>query len=309
LVSGLAAVGHAITRSQLARAFADRAVTVDGKPIKASLTIDEPLSVRVVLPTPEPLSAAPEPIPLQIVHDDDAILVIDKAPGMAVHPGPGHPGGTVVNAVLHHLGVQADALPVLEGNDAYRPGIVHRIDRDTSGLLVVAKHRRALEALAAQFREHDITREYLGIVRGQPTFEDRRVETSHARDPADRRRFAPAVRGATRTAITRLFVVERLGPAALMRFELQTGRTHQIRMHARHLSHPLLGDVLYGRPPKHEGVKRVAERLGRHALHAARLGFVHPETGSLVSFRSALPSDLQDALTALREIGADTPTG
>lgn len=299
VVAGLASAGYETSRSQLARAFERGKVWHAGRVLKAGHRVEHAMPVTVELPTPAPLDAFPEPIPLSIVHDDDDLLVVDKAPGMAVHAGPGHARGTLVNAVLHHLGVQADALPTLPGNEAYRPGLVHRLDRDTSGLIVLAKHQRALEHLAAQFRAHSVERSYLGIVRGVPAFEQRRVETTHARDPGERRRFAPDVPGAKRRAITQLEVLERLSQAALVRFRLETGRTHQVRMHARWLGHPLVGDGLYGARPADARMREIAQRLGRHALHAAELGFVHPD-GRRLHFESALPEDMQTALRALR---------
>jgi 23S rRNA pseudouridine1911/1915/1917 synthase len=299
VVVGLANAGYEISRSQLARAFERGKVWHAGRSLKPGHRVEQAMPVTVQLPTPAPLDAFPEPIPIEIVHDDDDLLVIDKAPGMAVHAGPGHSRGTLVNAVLHHLGVQADQLPVLPGNEAYRPGLVHRLDRDTSGLIVLAKHQRALEFLAAQFRAHTTERSYLGLVRGVPRFDTLRVETTHARDPADRRRFAPDVPGATRRAITHVEVVERLVDAALVRFRLETGRTHQVRMHARHLGHPLVADSVYGSRPADPGRREIAERLGRHALHAAELGFAHP-AGQHMRFSSELPEDMQAALRALR---------
>ncbi len=296
---GLARAGYEATRSQLARSFERGKVLHEGRRLKPAFVLERAISVTVELSVPPPLDAFPEPIPLVLVHDDDDLLVVDKAAGMTVHAGPGHSTGTLVNAVLHHLDAAADELPTLPGNDAYRPGLVHRLDRDTSGLIVVAKHARALEALAAQFRAHSIERSYLGIVRGEPSFEERRVETSHSRDPKERRRFAPDVAGAHRRAVTVARVCERLRGAALLQFTLETGRTHQIRMHARHLGHPLVGDTLYGARPKDARMGAVADALGRHALHAAVLGFVHPDGRSL-RFESALPPDMLAALASLR---------
>lgn len=299
VVAALARAGHQVSRSQLARAFDRGEVVCDGIPLTPGAALKEALEVEVVLPVPEPLAAFPEPLELRVVHDDAALVVIDKRAGMPVHAGPGHPSGTLVNAVLHHLGAQADELPVLPGNEDYRPGLVHRLDKDTSGLIVVAKHLRALEHLAAQFREHSIERSYLGIVRGEPSFTHLRVETTHARDPADRRRFAPETAGAKRQATTTMEIVERLEGAALVRFVLETGRTHQIRMHARHVGHPLLGDELYGSTPRSEGLRALSRQLGRQALHAAVLGFLHPD-GETMRFECAPPEDMQAALRALR---------
>lgn len=270
-----------------------------GRPLKASKVVEAPLSVTVALPAVEPLRAEAEALPLTVLHEDADLLVIDKAAGMVVHAGPGHARGTLVNAVLHRLGVSAEALPVLPGNDATRPGIVHRLDRDTSGVMVVARHARAQEGLAAQFRAHSIRREYLGVVSGEPSITTRRVETLHGRDPADRRCFTPEVREGRR-AITTIAVEERLGDAALCRFTLETGRTHQIRMHASWLGHPIVGDALYGRGSGSARVRALGAGLGRHALHAAILGFRHPMSGAWLEFVAALPRELAELVAALR---------
>lgn len=300
LVDAFAEAGLAgLTRSRLARAFAAGGVTIAGKPAKPGMKVERPTPVEVVLqPTPPLAHARPEPIPLTIVHEDAAVLIVDKPAGMVVHAGPGHPDGTLVNAVLHHLGVSADALPTLPGNGPERPGIVHRLDRDTSGLLAIAKTLAAQEALARQFRDHTIDRAYLGIVLGVPTFEVRRIETTHGRDPDDRRRFSPE--HGHRRAVTTMTLVRPLARdhAALVRFTLETGRTHQIRMHARHVGHPILGDATYGRRPRDPDLRGRADALGRHALHAAVLGFDHPDPSrGRVRFEASLPSELADLLS------------
>lgn len=305
LVEALQEAGHACTRSQLARAFEAGEVIADGRRLKPSMRIEGPLDVEVILPQPEPLRAEPEALPLVVLHEDDDLLVVDKPAGMVVHAGPGHARGTLVNAVLHHLGVGPDGLPVLPGNDASRPGIVHRLDRDTSGVLVIAKNPAAQEALAAQFRTHTLHRRYLGLVEGVPPWDERRVETGHARDPACRRRFAP-IEGARRQARSDVAVLRRLLGAALLGFTLHTGRTHQIRMHARHLGFPILGDPLYGRRPRHAEVREAVRGLGRHALHAERLELRHPRDGALWRWSSPLPADLQALVRTLAP--ADEPT-
>lgn len=310
LTRALAAADRGVTRSMLARAFAAGGVRVDGRVCKPSRLVESRLQVSLTLPAPAPLSASPEPIPLSILHEDDDLLVIDKPAGMVVHPGPGHTHGTLVAAVLHHLGVRAQDLPVLPGNDATRPGIVHRIDRDTSGAVVVAKHARAQEILAAQFRAHSIERRYWALVCGDPPWPSRTVHTGHARDPADRRRFHPAPFGrGVREAITTLSVRERLGAAAVIEAMLQTGRTHQIRMHARHVGHPILGDAVYGGAARREPLASVSRALGRHALHAATLGFAHPDGGRAVRFEAALPPELVEAVAALQAAGAGRRDG
>ena len=214
--------------------------------------------------------------------------------------------------MLHHLGARADELPVLPGNDATRPGIVHRLDRDTSGLLVVAKHARAQEGLAAQFRRHDLERAYLGLLAGEPSWRTRTVDTLHGRDPADRRRFSPNV-SQGRRAITHMQVEQGMGQASLVQFTLETGRTHQIRMHAAWLGHPILGDAIYGGLPPGPGsggraetppwLRKRLQDIDRHALHAAVLGFVHPITGAPMRFESPLPAELAALLEDLRAFG------
>jgi 23S rRNA pseudouridine1911/1915/1917 synthase len=304
LVEALVSLGLELTRSQLARSFAAGQVRIDGRVAKPGIKLERAVEVELELLAPEPLAhAQPEPIPLRIVHEDRALLVIDKPAGMVVHAGPGHSHGTLVNAVLHHLELDrdADALPVLPGNGPERPGIVHRLDRDTSGLIVVAKTLPALTALAEQFRAHSIERAYLGVVHGVPSWAQQRVETWHGRDPSERRRFS-AEHG-ERRAITTMSVVRALGPlAALLRFELETGRTHQIRMHARHVAHPIFADALYAtrasRSVREPRIAALVEQLGRHALHAAVLGFEHPDGGRL-RFESPLPPELAQLVSTL----------
>ncbi len=307
LVDALAEAGHACTRSQLSRAFDAGEVTADGRALKASVRVDRPMEVDVVLPRVEPLRAEPEALPLSVLHEDDDLLVVDKAAGMVVHAGPGHSRGTLVNAVLHHLGIGADGLPVLPGNDATRPGIVHRLDRDTSGVLVIAKHQAAQEALAAQFRTHSLHRRYVGLCEGRPSWAQQRVETGHARDPADRRRFAP-IESAQRRAISEVAVHRRLMGASILKWTLHTGRTHQIRMHARHLGVPILGDGLYGRTPRDARVRNAIEGLTRHALHAELLELKHPTRGVLVRWTSPLPAELRAVVDALRRDAAAGPS-
>src|SRR5690606_33396145 len=201
--------GHATTRSALAHAFERGDVVADGKRLKPGQKVDRELTVEVTLPVPQPLRAEPEDIPLDIVYEDDVVLVVDKPAPLPVHAGPGHPTHTLVGAVLHHLGVEPSALPVLPGNDPTRPGIVHRLDKDTSGLLVVTKTPQAQAHLAEQFRRHTIERAYLGVSEGSPTWTKLRVDTPHRRDPRDRRRFAPVGDGGRR-AITDMQVERRL---------------------------------------------------------------------------------------------------
>lgn len=295
LVAALQREGHSCSRSQLARAFASGQVSVAGvvagKPSRLVDAAMRATPVELELEVARPVEAVAEDLPLTIVHEDEHLLVIDKPAGMVVHAGPGHERGTLVNAVLHHLGVTAKDLPVLPGNDETRPGIVHRLDRDTSGLIVVARNARAQEGLAAQFRVHALRRRYLGVVWGVPGFTKKSLRTRHGRDPGDRRRFSPHV-DEGREAITHLEVLGPLRDAALLAFRLQTGRTHQIRMHCRLLGHPIVADAMYGGTTGSSTRRAISAALGRHALHAAELGFTHPISGQALDFTAPLPADL-----------------
>lgn len=255
----------------------------------------------VEVPEPEDATPAAQHIPLVIVYEDDHLIVVDKPAGMVVHPAPGSPDGTLVNALLFHCGASLSGI-----GGVRRPGIVHRLDKDTSGLLVVAKNDRTHKALAAQFADHGRTgpleRAYLAFVWGAPDLPSGTVDAPLARHPVARERIA--VRSSGRFAIThwqRLAAyTDMLGRpiATLVECQLETGRTHQIRVHMAHIGHPLLGDALYGvgqrtrasRLP--EAAREALDGLGRQALHAARLGFEHPATGEVLSFASPLPPDL-----------------
>lgn len=300
LVAALREAGHVMSRNALRASFDAGEVTLDGRRLKPSLEVVRPMVVSVVLHPPAPLRAVPEPVPLSILHEDADLLVIDKPAGIVVHPSAGHAGGTLVNGVLHHLGVGADGLPVLPGNDATRPGVVHRLDRDTSGAMVFTKTPAAAASLAAQFQAHSIERRYIGVLSAVPELDEQTLETPHNRDPAERKRFAPVEGSSSRRAVTHVKVVERMPAAAIAHFTLETGRTHQIRMHARHLGAPIFGDTLYGKPPRDEVRRGLWTGLGRHALHAELLGFEHPQTGAMVRFTSALPSELETLVTVLR---------
>ncbi|MGH1346828.1 MAG: RluA family pseudouridine synthase [Nannocystales bacterium] len=300
LVAALREAGHVMSRNALRASFDAGEVTLDGSRLKPSLEVARPMVVSVVLHPPAPLRAVPEPVPLAILHEDADLLVIDKPAGVVVHPSAGHSGGTLVNGVLHHLGVGADGLPVLPGNDATRPGVVHRLDRDTSGAMVFTKTPAAAASLAAQFQAHSIERRYLGVLSALPAFDLQTFETPHNRDPGERKRFAPVEGGSSRRAVTHVKIVERMPTAAIAHFTLETGRTHQIRMHARHFGAPIFGDALYGKPPRDEVRRGLWTRLGRHALHAEVLGFQHPSTGAQVRFTAVLPPELDTLISALR---------
>ena len=295
LAQRLAAEG--LSRSALARLCDEGRVTVRGAAVKANYRLKRGDEVRLDVPPPPPSEAEPEDIPLPIVYEDDDLLVVDKPAGLVVHPAKGHARGTLVNAVLFHADVDDD-------EDPLRPGIVHRIDRFTSGLLVVAKSPAAREVLIARFRAHDIERSYVALAEGVPpgavTY-----DTLYNRHPVDRVRFSSKAREGKR-AVTHVRVLEALagGAAAYVRCNLETGRTHQIRVHLSDAGFPLLGDPLYGRRARDPQVRAVAEALGRQALHAEVLGFAHPITGQPLRFESEPPEDFRVALAALRAISA-----
>ncbi len=302
-----------LSRSRLARLIADGAVTVDGVVAGARDRVAEGAEVVVAVPAPDDPETRAEAIPLVVVHEDADLIVIDKPAGMVVHPAPGSPSGTLVNALLHHFG---GALSGVGG--ARRPGIVHRIDKDTSGLLVVAKSDAAHHGLAAQFAAHSAERRYLAVCHGVPDAADPRLRgvrgaswegadvlrlaTRLARHRTDRQRQAVVAEGG-RHAVTRLRVLEGLGAAALLECRLETGRTHQIRVHLAHAGHALIGDPTYGGarrlPGGHPGAAAAAG-FARQALHAATLGFEHPVTGAAMAFEAALPDDMADLRDALR---------
>jgi 23S rRNA pseudouridine1911/1915/1917 synthase len=257
-----------------------------------------------VSPEPPPATTAePDPsIALSVVFEDAHLLVIDKPAGLVVHPARSHTGGTLVNALLAHGGFERAGADARDPAGHLRPGIVHRLDKGTSGLLVVAKDAPTREALKALFAAHEIEREYLALVVGEAR--DATYDTLHARHPTDRLRFTSRTQTGRR-AVTHVRVLERLDQATtLVACRLDTGRTHQIRVHlAERAGTPILGDPLYGRPPKAPALRALGEALGRQALHARVLGFVHPATGEPVRWTSALPDDIETCLGALRGMG------
>lgn len=249
---------------------------------------------QVAIPEPTPAHNVAQDIALDIVFEDEHLLVVDKPAGLVVHPAAGNADGTLVNALLHHC---AGRLSGIGG--VARPGIVHRIDKDTSGLLVVAKTDVAHEGLAAQFARHSLHRAYRAIVAGLPRPTSGTVDAPLARSAANRKKMAIVECGRGKRAVTHYKVLEPLRDAALVECRLETGRTHQVRVHMASLGHPLLGDPVYGRSrPEH---REVLKRLGFHrqALHAAELGFVHPVSKENLTFKSPLPSDIQELFGAL----------
>jgi 23S rRNA pseudouridine1911/1915/1917 synthase len=248
-----------------------------------------------VRPLPPPPSAAqPEDLPLEVLHEDSHVLVLVKAAGMVVHPAPGHAGGTLVNALRYRQSVRE-----LEADETERPGIVHRLDKDTSGVMVVAKTVAAREGLIAQFQRHELTREYVAIALGHPPAAFS-LDTWHGRHPTDRKRFTTRTDRGKR-AITHVRVLERLYSASLVACTLETGRTHQIRVHLAEHGYALLADHVYGSAQRDPRLQRAAQAIGRQALHARSLGFRHPVTQQPLLFEAAPPDDFARALAALRD--------
>ncbi len=240
---------------------------------------------------PERMSAEPQEIPFELLFEDAHLIILDKPAGLVVHPAPGHADGTLVNALLYHGEVQG-------GADPLRPGIVHRLDKDTSGVMVVAKTPQAHERLVEMFQQHSLERAYLAIALGRPP-QAVTYDTFHGRHPGNRKKFTSrGDRG--RQAVTRLETVELLHGSSLVRCYLETGRTHQIRMHLTEDGHPILGDALYGKSISDPELRRVATELGRQALHAVLLAFAHPITGEAMRFETEPPEDFQQALRSLR---------
>jgi 23S rRNA pseudouridine1911/1915/1917 synthase len=308
-----------LSRSRLGRLIETGAVTVNGAVVEnPRFKVSEGDEITVTVEAAIESDIVGEDIPLVVVYEDDDLIVIDKPAGMVVHPAPGTPNGTVVNALIHHCG---DSLSGVGGEK--RPGIVHRIDKDTSGLLVAAKSDRAHHGLAAQFEDHSVNRRYLAICYGAPDQNDPRihgvkgtnfepgnilkVQTFLGRHKIDRQRQAVSFTQG-RHAVTRARIIESLGVppvAALLECWLETGRTHQIRVHMAHVGHSLIGDPVYGGRRKlnvkaiGEAGAEAAAAFSRQALHAATLGFEHPVTGEWIEFESDLPEDMQALLTAL----------
>lgn len=262
--------------------------------ISASTKVVAGQFFTITLPPPTPLDTVAQDIPLVIVHEDADLIVVDKPAGLVVHPAAGNLDGTLVNALLHHC---AGRLSGIGG--VARPGIVHRIDKDTSGLLVVAKTDRAHEGLARQFKDHSIDRLYAAIVYGVPTPGSGTVDSWIGRSDADRKKMAVHREGRGKHAVTHYRTIMRLRGATMVECRLETGRTHQVRVHMAHLGHPLIGDPVYGRERK--GFKSILETLGfkRQALHAKTLGFIHPVTDKPLLFQSVLPADMQELLSEL----------
>ena len=284
-----------LSRSAAARLTEQGAVLVGGQAKDKKYLVRQGEQVSLFLPFPEECDAKPQNIPLDILFEDQDLLVINKPQGMVVHPAPGNPDGTLVNALLYHCG---DSLSGIGGE--IRPGIVHRIDKDTSGLLVVAKNDEAHQGLSAQLSGHHISRVYFALVQGGFREDEGKINLPIGRHPQDRKKMAVIKdnQHRAREAVTHYRVLARYGNISLVRVELETGRTHQIRVHMSHMGHPLLGDPLYGTNPTPFEKKHSALLKGQ-CLHAGELSFTHPKTGKQMHFSCPLPQNFQSLVQIL----------
>jgi len=277
----LAAQAAELSRARIQALMKEGRVTCDGRPMKANDKPKAGLTVEIRVPAPAPALPQPENIPLDIVYEDGDCLVLNKPAGRVVHPAPGHASGTLVNALLYHC----RDLGGVGGIE--RPGIVHRLDKDTSGLMVVAKNDAAMAGFVRLFQTHGIAKEYLTLVHGMPPQPAGTVNSLIGRHPVDRKRMAVVMRNG-KQAVTHYSVEKRLGGITLVRCRIETGRTHQIRVHMQSLGCPVVGDALYGRSAADKHLTPVPPR---QMLHAARLSFTHPVTGAALSFTAPVPAD------------------
>jgi 23S rRNA pseudouridine1911/1915/1917 synthase len=285
----LAGLGTSGTRSHIQRLVSAGHIRLDGATVKSGVILRIGQTIAVDDPGLElPAGAAPEAIPLDILHEDEWLLVVNKPPGLVVHPAPGHWRGTLVNALLHHW----KSPPA--GLDPQRPGIVHRLDRDTSGVLVIAKDPFTLASLGAQFKDRTVEKQYLAMVWGRMRSAHGTITQPIARHPVQRKRMA--IRAGGRESVTAFEVVERYDEITVVRLFPRTGRTHQIRVHLAAYGHPIVGDLLYGRQRSREGHVLIA----RQALHAERLTFRHPHTDARVRYTAPLPEDMANVRRRLR---------
>lgn len=278
-------LGDEYSRSMIQLWIEDGHILVNGESVKANYKLSTGDQVTLTIPEAESVEITPEDIPLDVYYEDADVIVVNKPRGMVVHPAPGHGSGTLVNALMFHC-------KDLSGiNGELRPGIVHRIDKDTSGLLMAAKNDKAHASLAAQLKEHSVTRKYYALVHGNLSHDQGTIDAPIGRDPHDRKMYT-VIEKNSKHAVTHFHVVERFGDYTLVELKLETGRTHQIRVHMKFIGHPLVGDPMYGRS---KGIK-----MDGQALHAAVLGFVHPSSGKYIEFRAPMPEDMEMLLQSLR---------
>jgi 23S rRNA pseudouridine1911/1915/1917 synthase len=286
------------SRNFLANLVTEGHVQVDGRPAtRSSQRVDVGQRLAITVPDATPSGLVSQDLPLTVLHEDADLVVIDKPAGLVVHPAAGHPDQTLVNALLFHV----RDLSGIGGE--IRPGIVHRLDKDTSGVMIIAKHDDAHRRLKAAWGTDAVSKEYLALVYGMPSALKGMIDAPIARDPRDRKRMAVVAGG--RSSVTEYEVQERLRYASLVRCRLHTGRTHQIRVHMKHLGHPIIGDPLYSGPQwrgiPDKRVQRVINGLQRQMLHAARISFAHPSTGEKLTISSEVPADFREILDLLRE--------
>ncbi len=287
-----------LSRERIKGLIAEGKVLIDGQPAASpSAKVQAGAKFSIHIPPLDDPQAHPQDIPIVVVFEDEHLIVVDKAAGMVVHPAAGNADGTLVNALLHHCAVKGGGQLSGIGGVA-RPGIVHRIDKDTSGLLVVAKSDKAHEGLARQFADHSLERAYLAVCNGYPLPAAGTIDQRLGRSGSDRKKMAVLPEDSTRGkhAVTHYRTLERLDHCALVECRLETGRTHQVRVHLASIGHPLVGDPVYGKATSH--LRPILKALGfeRQALHAAVLGFVHPVTGAALRFESALPADMRELI-------------
>lgn len=287
--SAVAEVCESLTRSAVQKLITDEAILVNGVPVGKNYKLRSGDTIDVEIPLPESYEAEPQDIPLTIVYEDDDLLVVDKQKGMVVHPAPGNPDGTLVNALLYHC---KDSLSGING--ILRPGIVHRIDKDTSGLLVVAKNDFAHVNLAQQISEHSFTREYRAVVHGNIKQDTGTVDAPIGRNLKDRKKMAVTDKN-SKHAVTHYEVLGRYPGYTYLKLRLETGRTHQIRVHMAYKGHPVVGDLVYG-------PKNTAKELGGQCLHAGLIGFIHPRTGEYMEFEAPLPDYFTKYLRKLENL-------
>lgn len=274
-----------LSRSHAAKLAEEKRVLVNGREAVKKIKLADGDIITISIPEPEPMEAVPQDIPIDIVYEDNSVIVVNKPQGMVVHPAPGNPDGTLVNGLLFHCSLSGI-------NGVVRPGIVHRIDKDTSGLLVVAKNDEAHEKLSAQLKERKALRKYQCIVHGNIKEDEGTIDKPIGRHPVDRKKMAVVQGG--REAVTHYKVLERFGRYTLVECTLETGRTHQIRVHMASIGHSIVGDKVYG-------TGKEPFKTNGQLLHAKTIGFVHPDTGELVSFDSQLPEYFEDILNKLRK--------
>lgn len=278
-------LGEGYSRSQVQTWIKDGYVTVNGQPVKANYKLHFRDEIALHHPGPQEADILPEAVPLEVVYEDQDVIVVNKPRGMVVHPAAGHTAGTLVNALLHHC---RDLSGI---NGLLRPGIVHRIDKDTSGLIMAAKNDMSHRSLAEQLKNHTVTRKYVAVVHGSLTHDQGTIDAPIGRDPYDRKLYTVTTKN-SKTAVTHFAVVERIGDFTVLQLKLETGRTHQIRVHMKFIGHPLVGDPLYG--------KNKDNLMNGQALHAAVLGFSHPRTGESLLFEASLPQDMRRLIESLR---------